>query len=133
MGVWHGRSKRKKSGGRLRPHRKKRLYELGREPAETRVGEEKKVKRIRTRGGGEKLRLKVTPTANVTDRRTGRGRVVRILGVKHNPANIHYARQNIITRGAIIETEIGTARVTNRPGQEGVVNAVLIEEKTKTE
>ncbi|MCD6558125.1 MAG: 30S ribosomal protein S8e, partial [Candidatus Aenigmarchaeota archaeon] len=40
-----------------------------------------------------------------------------------------FVRRNIITKGAIIMTEDGRAVVTNRPGQEGVINAKLIEEK----
>jgi len=34
----------------------------------------------------------------------------------------------LLTKGALIETEIGLARVTSRPGQDGVVNAVRVEE-----
>ena len=46
--------------------------------------------------------------------------------VVENPANRHYIRRNILTRGTIIKTEKGNARITSRPGQDGVVNAVLI-------
>ncbi|MFA7072263.1 MAG: 30S ribosomal protein S8e, partial [Methanoculleus sp.] len=31
-----------------------------------------------------------------------------------------------LTRGAIIRTDIGRARIVSRPGQDGVVNAVLL-------
>ena len=51
---------------------------------------------------------------------------MKILDVIENPANPHYVRQNIVTRGAIIETDAGRARVTSRPGQHGVISAVLI-------
>jgi small subunit ribosomal protein S8e len=53
---------------------------------------------------------------------------VAISNVIGNDANKHYIRRNIITKGAIIETELGKAKVTSRPGQDGVVNAVLIKE-----
>jgi small subunit ribosomal protein S8e len=33
---------------------------------------------------------------------------------------------NVMTRGAIIETEDGMAKVTSRPSRDGMVNAVLI-------
>jgi small subunit ribosomal protein S8e len=46
--------------------------------------------------------------------------------VTENPANRHYVRRNIITKGSVIETSKGKARVTNRPGQEGMITAVLI-------
>jgi small subunit ribosomal protein S8e len=51
-----------------------------------------------------------------------------ITNVVENPADPNYARRNIITRGALIETSEGTAKVTSRPGQDGQVNAVLVEE-----
>ena len=47
--------------------------------------------------------------------------------VTENPSNPNYARRNIITKGAVIETSEGSARVTSRPGQDGQVNAVLVE------
>ncbi|HDN05822.1 MAG TPA: 30S ribosomal protein S8e, partial [Candidatus Bathyarchaeota archaeon] len=49
--------------------------------------------------------------------------------VIRNPANVDYDRRGVITKGAIIETSLGLARVTSRPGQNGVINAVLISEK----
>jgi small subunit ribosomal protein S8e len=48
------------------------------------------------------------------------------LAVIENTANPNYVRQNIITKGSIIGTEKGNAKVTSRPGQHGVVNAVLM-------
>jgi len=46
--------------------------------------------------------------------------------VLENPANRHFVRRNILTKGTIIETVKGKAKITGRPGQEGMVNAVLI-------
>ena len=40
---------------------------------------------------------------------------------------MNYVRQNIITKGAVIMTDAGKARVTSRPGQSGSINAVLID------
>ena len=54
---------------------------------------------------------------------------VKILHVKENPANPHFVRMGVITKGAIIETELGLAKVVSRPGQTGAVNALLIEKK----
>ncbi|MCX8207361.1 MAG: 30S ribosomal protein S8e [Methanothrix sp.] len=122
---WQGKSARKPTGGRLVPARGKRKYELGREPAETLIGPIR-VKKIRTRGGNQKLRLLKADVANVSDPVTGATKLVRIETVVDNPANRHYVRRNIITRGAVIRTEIGEARVVSRPGQDGVVNAVLL-------
>lgn len=120
----HGRSTRKRTGGRRRPVRKKRKHELGREPTETRVGEPR-LKTVDVRGGGEKVRAIQTDVANVA---VG-DEVVQatIEGVVRNEADPNYARRNIITEGAIIETDDGQARVTSRPGQDGQVNAVRVE------
>ncbi len=128
MAIWQGRSLKKPSGGRIVLARKKRKRELGREPANTRVAEERERRKIiRTYGGNRKVRLVEALYANVFD--GGKGKKVKILNVVENPANRQYARRNIITKGAIIETEIGKAVVTSRPGQDGVVNAVLLKEK----
>ncbi len=128
MSIWQGRSRRKPSGGRIILARKKRKRELGREPAFTKVAEENEKKKIiRTYGGNRKVRLIEALYANVFE--NGKGKKVKILNVIENPANRQYVRRNIITKGAIIETEAGKAIVTSRPGQHGVVNAVLIKEE----
>jgi small subunit ribosomal protein S8e len=64
--------------------------------------------------------------ANVADRSTGTIRKARIETVEENVANPNYVRRNLLTRGAVIRTEIGRARIISRPGQDGVINAVLI-------
>lgn len=126
MAISHERSLTKPSGGKKKKYyRKKKKAWLGREPSKTTIGETK-VKRIRVRGGNYKLRALKVEYANVLDPKTGKCQKVKILGVKDNPANRNFARMNIITRGAIILTEIGEAKVTSRPGQEGIVNAVLL-------
>ncbi len=128
MAIWQGRSLKKSSGGRIILARKKRKYELGREPAFTKVGEDREKKKIiRTYGGNRKVRLVEALYANVFE--NGKGRKVKVLNVVENPANRQYVRRNIVTKGAIIETEAGKAIVTSRPGQDGVVNAVLIKEE----
>ena len=128
MAIWQGRSLKKPSGGRIVLARKKRKRELGREPANTRVAEDRERRKIiRTYGGNRKVRLVEALYANVFD--GGKGKKVKILNVIENPANRQYARRNIITKGAIIQTEIGKAVVTSRPGQDGVVNAVLLKEE----
>jgi small subunit ribosomal protein S8e len=96
----------------------------GREFAETRVGPAR-LKTSRRRGGRTSALLLGADKANVLDRKTNKVSVAKILLVSDNPANPHYTRRNIITRGAIIKTELGPARVTNSPARDGVVNAVL--------
>ena len=125
VALWQGRSRRKPSGGRLRPLRKKRKFEIGREQQFAFVGPQK-VKLYRVRGAGQKVRILNAEWANVTDPKTGATKKVKIVTVKDNPSNPHFVTRNIVTRTATIETEIGLARVTSRPGQDGVVNAVLL-------
>ncbi|ELZ23169.1 30S ribosomal protein S8e [Halosimplex carlsbadense 2-9-1] len=121
---FQGRSPRKRTGGRRRNFRKKKKHELGDQPTETRVGETS-LKTVEARGNTEKVRAVTANTASVaTD-----GDVVaaEIEDVEENPSNPNYVRRNIITKGAIVSTSEGRARVTSRPGQDGQINAVLVE------
>jgi len=119
-----GRSLRKRTGGRRRPNRDRKKHELGSEPTETQVGD-RTVKTVDSRGTGQKTRALRASTASVA---TDDGAVAATIeDVVENPADPNYARRNIITRGAIIETSEGRARVTSRPGQDGQVNAVLVD------
>jgi len=126
LSVWHGDlEKRKPTGGRKRSYRKKRKFEMGSFPAETLLGEERK-KIDRARGGNRKIRLLSVDEVNLSDPKTGKTERVKILRVLKNPANIDYDRRGVLTKGAIIETPAGKAKVTSRPGQDGLANAVLI-------
>ncbi|RLI34983.1 30S ribosomal protein S8e [Candidatus Bathyarchaeota archaeon] len=129
MSVWHGDlHKRKPTGGKRRPYRKKRKYESGSFPTETTLGDERR-KISRRRGGNIKIRLLSARYVNLSDPSTGKVEKVEITRVLRNPANTDYDRRGVITKGTIIETPLGIARVTSRPGQNGVLNAVLIESK----
>lgn len=127
MGIYHKPVKRKPSGGKKRPHRKhKKKCHMGRPPTHTTVGASDRRKKIRTKGGGSKVRLLAAAYANVFIHEEKIFKKVKILRVVENAANREFKRRGIITRGAIVETEIGLCKVTSRPGQEGVVNCVLI-------
>jgi len=125
MVKWHLRSKRTLTGSRLRRLRKKKKYERGSEFLETRIGK-RKVKTKKTKGGGFKLKLLSVEKINVVDPETKKVRRVKIISVEKNPANPHFVRRNIVTKGAIVKTEIGSAKITSKPGQDGIVNAVLV-------
>lgn len=124
MAVWQGRSLRKPNGKRIIVACKKLKHELGKQPSDTKLGESKRIV-IRTKGGDTKSRLLSEQTANVVDK-SGKCHKSKITTVVENAANPHFVRRNIITKGAIIRTELGNAKVTSRPGQDGVVNAKLI-------
>ncbi len=120
------RPKRKVSGGRYRKARKKRLADLGNVPTLTKVGKAR-IKTTRGRGGNLKQKALTADVANIYDPKTKKYSKAKILSVVDNPANRHYTRRNIMTKGTIIDTDKGKARVTSRPGQEGSVNAVLMQ------
>ena len=124
---YQGRSKRKFTGGRRIASKGKRKIELGREAAEPHLDETRR-KNVDTLGGNRKVRLLRCNMANVTDPSNNTTRQVSIENVVDNESNKHYIRRNILSRGGIVRTEIGNARITSRPGQDGVVNAVLIKE-----
>lgn len=126
MGIWQGRSKRKPTGGRLRPIRKKRRNEIARELQTATIGPGH-VKRYRVRGGNLKLRILTATTVNVYDPATKSMRPAKIVTVRENPANPNYVQRNIITKGVILETDIGRVRIRSRPGQDGVLNGVRVE------
>ncbi|MEM4714408.1 MAG: 30S ribosomal protein S8e [Candidatus Nanoarchaeia archaeon] len=127
MTKWKTKRQGKKaSGGKYWPYRKKRLYELGSDPTLTKVGK-LATKKIRQRGGNKIIRLISSDVVNLLV--DGKYKKSKIKYVKENPANRHYARMNVLTKGAIIETEDGLARITNRPSRDGVVNAILIKSK----
>ncbi len=125
MGVWHRRSNRTPSGARLKRFRGKRKHQMGRTPTETLMGEAKR-KRIDSRSAHKKLPALRLGLANVTDPKTSKTSRAEIEDVENNPANMDYQRRKVITRGTIIKTSKGRAKVTSRPGQDGILNAILV-------
>jgi small subunit ribosomal protein S8e len=105
-------------------YRGKRKFEQGTFAVETTIGEPK---RKTTRGIGGNIKVKVLKDkyASVTDPKSGKTEKTVILRAVKNPANVDYNRRGVITKGAEIETSLGIARVTSRPGNDGVINAVL--------
>lgn len=120
------RKGRKISGGKYHKARKKRLHELDRQARTVKLGKEK-IKKLRVRGSNEKIFLLSAEFANLLNKKTGKSKKVKIKNVLETPSNRFWARQNILVKGAIIETELGKARITNRPSQEGSVQAELID------
>ena len=127
MALWQGRSKRKNTGGQYRHFRGKRKFEIAPESQFAVIREEANMKTYRTRGNNSKGRLMSANFANVFDPKTGKSQHSRILTVTENPANPNFVQRNIITKGALVQTELGIAKITSRPGQDSVVNAVLME------
>lgn len=120
------RSNRKESGAKYKKQGAKKKHALGRSPTLTKIADTPAVRTIRTRGGGQKPRLLRTNIANVFNPKTKKYTKAKIEQVIENSANRHYVRANIMNKGTVIKTDKGNAKVTSRPGQDGVVNAVLV-------
>lgn len=102
----------------------KRIAHLGGVFAATKVADKDFKVSVRGRGGSYGVRLKKASMINVVAK--DKMQKAKILRVLESP-NTEYVRMNIITRGAVVETELGKVRVTNRVGQDGVVNGVLVQ------
>ena len=120
---------RKLTCGRKVAMRGRRKFEIDRYPNEAVAGATQIVTR-RTRGNNVKAAFKTAEFANVIDQDARKVTKSKIVRVTKNPANRDYERRGVISKGAFIETEIGSARVVSRPGQNGIVNAVLLKSAT---
>ncbi len=115
---------KKISGGRYIKPRKKKLYELPGQRRIVRLGEDKR-KIQRVRGGNVRTSMLKARSINViTKNKTQKAEIKNVI---ETPSNRFLARQNILTKGAIVQTELGKVKITNRPSQEGVVNGILVE------
>jgi len=126
MARSQARSKRKYTSKKYRHFRKKRKRELERPRIDTVIGSVHKLKKQRTMGGNEKTKLFSTNYINVTDPSNNKTSKVKILRFESNAASKDLNRRHILTKGAIVETELGNAKVTSRPGQHGILNGILI-------
>jgi len=126
MVIIQSKSKRKPSGARYKSKIiKKRQHLIGRLPAMTKIGS-KKIQHIRARSDTSKFRALKLEKANIFDPKTKSYSLETINTVVDSPADKNFIRRNIMTKGTIIKTSKGNAKITSRPGQNGVVNAVLV-------
>ena len=116
---------RKITGGKYHANIKKRFYEKQNQERVVALRETKR-KNLRIKSGKIKTILLSADIANILV--SGKAKKVKIKNVVETPQNIFLARQNRLMKGAIIETELGKARITNRPSQEGHINAILVEQ-----
>ena len=115
---------RKISGGRYKKQRKKKKDEIQGQKRIVKVGEERK-KTIKTKGGNKKTFLLKKKIINIKIK--DKIKKVEIKNVLETPSNRFLARQNILTKGTIVETELGKVKITNRPTQETMINGVFVE------
>jgi len=85
---------------------------------------ERKTKYKRKRGSDTKIKLLSAQNVNVAEK--GKIKPVKIISVEENAANPHYVRRNIITKGAVVKTDVGLVKITSRPGQDGSLNGKFV-------
>ena len=127
MTVSHFRSRRKSSGGRY-TYRRKKLKHRGNAPVLVTISPLKKTA-LRVRAGKIKERLFTSHVVNLYDPKEKKHYTSKIESVIESPNNRDYIRRNIMTKGCLIKTDKGVARVTSRPGQEGQINAILLKKE----
>lgn len=127
MDQYH-RSPRKKvsagTGGKRLKSRDKKLAHMGGVFASTKVSDADSKVTVRKRGGSKRKRIKKASSVNVVlkDGKMKKAKINKLLE-SHNP---EFVRMNIITKGAVLDTELGKVKVTNRVGQDGIVNGILV-------
>ena len=119
------RSLRRPTGGRYKRAKGKKKARLGNNPTLTKIGL-RKAKNVRILGGNLKVKLLQDDYVNAIDPKTNKAVKLKIKTVVENPANRYYVRRNILTKGSIVETEKEKVIITSRPGQESVVQGVLV-------
>ena len=112
------------TGGIRHPLKTRQKFQIDRYPNEALMGDQETSTR-KTRGNNRKTGLKTVRHVNLvlSDAKIKRSKIVKVL---ENKTNNDYQRRGIITKGAILETEDGKCRVISRPGQCGIINAVLV-------
>ncbi len=117
---------RKISGGKYIKRMKKKKYALTGQNKVVKLFKDEKRKTKRTLGGNKKVYLLRGKFVNIQEKGK-KVKKVEIKKVLETPSNKFLARQNILTKGTIVETEFGKVKITNRPTQEGMINGVLVE------
>ncbi|OIT36816.1 40s ribosomal protein s8 [Nicotiana attenuata] len=98
--------KRRATGGKKKAWRKKRKYELGRQPANTKlVPNAKTVRRIRVRGGNVKWRALRLDTGNYSWGSEAITRKTRLLDVVYNASNNELVRTQTLVKSAIVQVD----------------------------
>ena len=112
------------TGGRRHPLKTRQKFQTDRYPNEALIGDQETSTR-KTRGNNRKTGLKTVSHVNLvlSDAKIKRSKIVKVL---ENKTNNDYQSRGVITKGAILETEDGNCRVISRPGQCGIINAVLV-------
>ncbi|KZT67152.1 40S ribosomal protein S8 [Daedalea quercina L-15889] len=105
MGISRSsRHKRSASGAQRPAYRKKRKFELGRQPAMTKLGP-KRIHTVRVRGGNFKYRALRLDSGNFAWGSESVTKKTRVIGVVYNASNNELVRTNTLVKSAIIQID----------------------------
>jgi small subunit ribosomal protein S8e len=96
--------KRRVTGAKRNIYRKKRKFELGRVPANTKLGKPK-LRQIRVRGGNYKVRAIRLNIGNFAWGSENTARRTRIVNVVYNATNNELVRTNTLVKGCIVQID----------------------------
>mmetsp|Transcript_36980 Transcript_36980/g.104383 ORF Transcript_36980/g.104383 Transcript_36980/m.104383 type:complete len:213 (+) Transcript_36980:73-711(+) len=97
--------KRRSSGGKKKIYRKKRKFELGRPPANTKLSSNVTVRTVRTRGGNTKFRALRLDHGNFAWGSEACTRKTRVLDVVYNSSNNELVRTQTLVKNAIVQID----------------------------
>ncbi|KAI4292170.1 small subunit ribosomal protein S8e [Pancytospora philotis] len=148
-----GMNKRSKTGAKFVKNHKKRKNCMGRQPASTKIGEER-IREVRVRGGNIKPRALRLNNGEFTFLSTGAKSSTQILNVVYHPSSNELMRTNTLTKGSVVRLDaapflaemgkdercqqdaslVGMANkgfmygvLTSRPGQIGEANGYILQ------
>ncbi|KAI9888445.1 MAG: ribosomal protein S8A [Vezdaea aestivalis] len=105
MGISRdSRHKRSATGAKRAYYRKKRAFEAGRQPANTKIGP-KRIHVVRTRGGNQKFRALRVDSGNFSWGSEGVAKKVRVIVVVFHPSNNELIRTNTLTKSAVVQID----------------------------
>ncbi|KAI9839452.1 MAG: ribosomal protein S8A [Sarea resinae] len=110
MGISRdSRHKRAATGAKRAYYRKKRAFEKGRQPSNTRIGA-KRIHLVRTRGGNRKFRALRIDSGNFSWGSEGIARKTRVIVVSFHPSNNELVRTNTLTKAAVVQIDAAPFR-----------------------
>jgi small subunit ribosomal protein S8e len=98
------RHKRSHTGAKRAHYRKKRKFELGRQPANTRIGP-KRIHEVRVRGGNIKHRAMRLDAGNFAWGSEAITRKTRVIDVVYNASNNELVRTKTLVKSAIVQVD----------------------------
>jgi len=96
--------KRRATGGKQKPWRKHRKFELGRPAANTKMGT-KRIHTVRVRGGSLKYRALRLESGNFSWGSHAIAKKSRIMSVVYNSSNNEFVRTNTLVKNSIIQID----------------------------